>query len=520
MDLQSPSSKTSSVLRTAFTVILFLLTLFHMLCCTFRDIMKDYGSGAKAVEQWITLILFCLAVLCILIAVLFFPRSRSRIRASLRLFSSYEQVFLLILLLWAVLSCWLNQRGVGIRDCWKNNDRSLYEYFWIALVFFPFARYLGPVRARQGIETLIRLVLLPYLLLCAWMLWNYLHGIEYVFPTGWKLGGDGAANSFSYGVNRNFTGSCMLTMFVLCLYFAVTRKGLRKMPYLIGIPVFAFALILTNCRTAWYSALLTVAVFGFLLGRQVTASKPGWVRFVVPLVLSAACAFAFYWLRIGVFLYADRAISAAKAAMQPLGHTAGTGGVCLQPLSRPAGAFVGDPQAVRPQTLAAVEPPASMRTYETGLSGRMPIYKASFVVMFSRKLFFLFGVTPYEVGPNLYGVCGVTKVYGHAHNLFLQTGVALGVPAMIGMILFVISLGFRSIRLYRAGTVVSFSGAWMLPLILLCLLAADMMESFLAASEWGPAQPVFYLMAGWLTAFDSDARKKSRNSTAVQRTFD
>ncbi len=505
MDLQTSSSKMSSLFRTAFLVALFLLTEFHILCCTFRDVLKDYGADLKAAEQKLTLALFCLAAVCILVSVIFFPKRRPRIKAYISRFCSYEQVFLVILLLWAVLSCFLNQNA-GSQDCWKRNNPYLYEYFWIALVFFPFARYLGPGWARGGIEMLIKLVLLPYLALCVWMLWNYLHGIDYVFPTGWKLA-EGEVNSFSYGVNRNFTGSCMLTMSVLCLYFSVTQKGIRKILYLFGVAVFTFALILTNCRTAWYAALLTVAVFGFLLGRQVTASKPGWVRFVVPLMLSAAFAFAFYWLRIGVFLYADQAIQAAKTAAQPLTHSAGTEGIFLQPLARSPGAPVPYPQTL------ALEPPPSMRTYETGLSGRLPIYKASFVVMTSRKLFFLFGVTPAEVGASLLGICGVIKIFGHAHNLFLQTGVALGVPAMIGMLVFVVSLGIRSFRLFRTGADASFSGAWMLSVVLFCLLAADMTESFLAASEWGPAQPVFYLLAGWLVVLDSDLRRNKQKQS-------
>ncbi len=122
--------------------------------------------------------------------------------------------------------------------------------------------------------------------------------------------------------------------------------------------------------------------------------------------------------------------------------------------------------------------------------------------MFSRKLVFLFGVTPADFGASIYGIAGVNKKMWHAHNLWLQTGVSFGFPAMLGMVVFSGFVAVRSLRVCFRRRGNPFPGIWMIPVILLCLLAEDVTEMYLLFTSLGPASPVFDLLLGWVVELD------------------
>ena len=495
-------------IRKFFLAFLLVLAAFHFFCCTFREVMKDYGALPKVWEQWGFLFFLAAGLLYYFTTLLFFPDERKQIKSYLHSFISYEQLYLLALFVWAVLSCFFISRATG-KNLYGINDNFLYEYAFIALVFFPMARYLGRGRAASVIMLVLKLVLLPSLALCAWMLWKYIHFENFVFPSGWSLS-EGKPYAFTYGVNPNLTGSLTLTMFLLCLMFSVSEKAFRRCFYCIGAIVFAIALVLSNCRTAWYASLITLPVFVFLLVQKTFFAQKKGLRILVGLLCACVSVILFRQFRISIFNFVMQAREMAMVnSAQPMGFRIQNETSSARMMSQFTSSVLSQPSPLIRELASSSD---HLRTYESGLTGRGPIYKASFVVMFSRKIIFLFGTTPGNVGNHLYGLCGVKKIYAHAHNLFLQTGVGLGVPAMLGMIVFTFSLFLRSLRLLVNGNNQAFSGSWCVPIVLFGLLAADMMESFLAASIWGPASTVFYLLAGWLTLENRDLNNRKHPS--------
>ena len=135
--------------------------------------------------------------------------------------------------------------------------------------------------------------------------------------------------------------------------------------------------------------------------------------------------------------------------------------------------------------------------------------------MFHSKYCFLFGVTPTDVGASLYRLCGVWDVFPHAHNFFLQMGVAYGVPCMLITIAFTISLAVRSIRLLFSKKRHLPPGFWMIPVVAFSMLSQDMMEAFL--NSGGTLVCVFfYVYAGWIVAMDEEQKEKEQSFLSVQ----
>ena len=87
-------------------------------------------------------------------------------------------------------------------------------------------------------------------------------------------------------------------------------------------------------------------------------------------------------------------------------------------------------------------------------------------------------------------------------------GVSYGVPVMLATVVFSVSLFLRSVRIIFINRKKLFSGAWMVPLLTMCILAGDMVEAELNAGT-GILCTVFYLFAGWTVALDREARLES-----------
>ena len=146
------------------------------------------------------------------------------------------------------------------------------------------------------------------------------------------------------------------------------------------------------------------------------------------------------------------------------------------------------------------------------LNGRGPIWQACFAVMFASPQNFFFGITPANVREQLFAT-GLIEIYQpHAHNVLLQVGTSLGVPAMILYIAFLVKVCARCVRIIWiqvANTDAKSTGKdnripsnmWIVSVIVICLIMVEMIEVMTFAILRFNVF-VFFVLAGWVVSVD------------------
>ena len=442
------------------------------------------GLYAPMVSHYVLLIqIECRFGFVLLIASLFYllgifllsREGRPWLQKRLKSFCCFEQLFLVFYFFWFVFVVALRQHFFGqYHSEWfyfQDNNWWMFITGLIAFLIFPFAHILGNEKAETWIPVMFKLVVIPNMVFHVWILWQYLHLNFVTFPSGRTLEMDFEISMW-IGENRNITGAVSVSMMTLCLYLIATQKRWGKFLYCFATAVYFIALVYSNCRTAWYSCLLVsgiscmFSVMNFMEGKQ-TALRIG-----VGLLSAIGCI---------LFLIGTRSV---------LFHLLGD-------ILRQA--------PVLPDAVQEFNSATAVRTYTSGLSGRMELYQACLYVMTHSRYCFLFGVTPSDIGQAVYGLYGVDVIYPHAHNFFLQMGMSYGVPTMLLTIAFVISLAIRSFRLlFRYRKKLS-PGSWMIVIVVLCTVAQDMMETSLNSGS-RIMTVLFYLFAGWIVELERNFR--------------
>ena len=137
------------------------------------------------------------------------------------------------------------------------------------------------------------------------------------------------------------------------------------------------------------------------------------------------------------------------------------------------------------------------------LSNRTKVWAAAIKVMGSSPQRFLFGVTSFGVTDAIRDIGGYHEEnVAHAHNIILQIGISMGVPAMILFLVFLLIIALRCMRILIRSNGIN---SYLIPSIILCFTVINMGESYLAG-YYSVMACFFYLFCGWITEIDK--RKK------------
>lgn len=470
-----------------------VLLLFHTLQVSFHYILPEIerieetemAAGQLLLAAALCYSLFCLAR----------PARRGRLLHFLRAQLGYEQLFLILLPFWMLLVCRLWQRA-SAHPYVADYAWEIFSALLEALLLFPLARVLGQERMRRVFGAVLKAALLAFAVFCVWVLWQYLHLNFVKFPSGNKLKIE--YYSMRLGCHRNTTGAIAVALTALALYFTAREAGWRKLPYALSAAVFTMIMVYSNSRTAWYVSLLLAFTVAFLAVWYRTEVLPLWARLLLGAAAAALAALMLHWARIGIFAVLDAALEKGGMFMEP------------EPLPKVLSATVGRPAAeLRP---LAGDP---RRSLDTGFSGRLELYRACLYMLFHDRLCFFPGVTPRNVGTVVFGVCGVSRIEPHAHNYFLQMGMAYGVPAMLASMVFMALVVWYGLRVLRHQRQLP-QGSWMIAITVFTLLALNMLEiSLLKGVTVIPV--IFFGFAGWLRELSRQAVRGPRGRADTDR---
>lgn|GEM_PF-6272184 len=413
-----------------------------------------------------------LLLLCALIAYLIVTRVRYRdtwyrVREAFHRLVCRESVLLAAICGWYVVSCLVYRGQYG--GIFKAYDWWLYDMALCLLVMFPVSALLGVKRARAWFGYMFHAVMLFSTGFAAWVLWNLFHLNIVTLPNGLQVG---MMKSYSLyaGVNQNIGAAIGTSMVFISLYMIASQRWPLKIVYAVALIPHLLMTLLTNSRANYLALLVTLPLAGFMAVWNRTGNWRGARRILVSAAAAAVIAAVFWWLRSGVFQGFD--------AVTHFGERIGarSGGMARK--------------------MDGLDP------------ARARIWRSSLKLMFSSARRFFFGI-PFgnvsdairEAMKEIYGSGGT---FAHAHNMILQVGVCLGVPAMAAFVAFLVMMVVRCIRVGLGMAKGAFAGAYILPIAVLAFMIVNMFEPFLLLYVSVMAC-LFFLFCGWITTMDREA---------------
>ena len=432
-------------------------TLF-MLLVIFRYVINV--SPIIKYFKWYAVLLIAAVLLHLLITKLKYPQTTYRIKNYLGKMKSFEQIFVIALFIWFAVVCavreWIDQASY-----FKTADWWLLDSAVSALIFFPMAYYFSRVKKGKPLDLMLHIVALAYTVFTAWCLWHIFHLNFLTLPSGNQIG---MAKKFRLllGCNSNITGALAFTILAIACYMMFTQKTVWKIIYGVVAAVQLYTALLSNSRAVYICVLFLGAACGFLLGLNLMKKQKTAPRLAVSCLLAGICVFILWRLHSAAFTLFDS---------------------------------VTNFKVLANSKIASVEDAARS---SVSLNGREKIWIASLKTMISSPEAFFFGVTPFNA-PNVLHSLGGMKVYpAHAHNIILQVGVSMGVPAMIAFIAFLVKIAINCIRSVWKAKGKDLNRFGMISVIIASLILLNMAESYLVV-YYSIMSSVFFLACGSIT---------------------
>ena len=464
----------------------------------------------------------------------------------------FEQIMLILVLLWYILGCAVRSR-LDSEPLFKFNDNRLFMFTMTTFAFYPFMTLMGREYAKRIFEGMVHFTMAIYTVFCAWCVWKYYRVEFFTFPSGLRLQNYREGVSMMIGGNINITAAAAVVMLGLCMYMILTQKRAVKILYVFAAIVHLMVMILTNSRTSYLAFLCMVVAAGFLFTWDSLQKSNYFVRFAAGLIVAALCAGAVYAARgslIKMFSHvyptyleqqaqaaaeeaaakqaaeeaaheilkeelapkeeaAEQAVEAETAAAEQAaaGETAAETAAAEEPAGEPAPAEepAAEPAPTPIQTPYGDETARKM----DDLNGRVSVWMTAIKIIRSSKDHFLFGVSPVFVKTQLEKVSGFDRSIPHAHNGILQVGVGIGAPAMLMFLLFELAIIVRCLIIVFRGWGTPFRYSWVIPVILMGILVIDLVESMLFAMQ-RVNLPVFYVLAGWTVSVTREISNKKK----------
>ncbi len=439
------------------------------------------GQGpAEEYLRYEALLLGVIAVLSSLVglAVAFRRGGESLVcaRAALRQIRRPEIFLLWIWLVLAVLNSFLSSRFHGLRllaNRWQLMDVFLFSLLLCPLGF-ALARLRSPRLLWIGMDT--AMILTAPLFFCG--MWTVFTGgsVPFINSVSYIYRGRLALN-----LNPNITGAYAALFLFLGLYrlHSLRSRAARALIWL-GEAVWLIALASSASR----GNIIAAAVgLGFYVSVRLfrAGKKPEWKKILLTVLAGLAVAVLFYLLcRVMqqiFYAFQARAASHARAAAQASGHASGQTGV---------------------QT--------DNRTVENAyrLGGRDIIWNAIFKELTWNWHIWLHGCGPGYVIPHIQSLMG--RHY-YTHNQFLEILVGQGLAPMLLYLAWLFFIARDSVALIRTGPDRG-DRNWTLPIVLLVLVVANLMEALLAGTLHYVGH-LFFLIGGYVAGTWVPTKKKT-----------
>ena len=519
-----------TVCKTCLRWSAVLMAEIFILWSTFQYVIWD--RDYLRYEKWIGVAVLAAAAVYIVVTVFTDREEFARILAFMRRLCSFEQIMLILLLFWYLVSCAVRSR-IDADPLFKFNDNRLFMVTMSVFLFFPLAELIGS-RSKRVLEGMFHLTMLPFTPFCAWCIWRY-YRAEYIWlPSGLALTCHSETVSMQIGGNVNVTAAASVILFGLCLYMILTQRRAIRIVYIPAAVIQFATAVLTNSRTSFITLLCIILVTAFLYIWDRMQNRALIIRIAASLLAAAlgvSAGIAGQTALMRLFKYVRAEISKKEAQTEV--ETAETAEITMEQVqeflrerareslkeqtqgnssdsSTNEVALTTTRPDTQPDDLPALKvsepqsPAVSQSPDETtdsgarkmnNLGGRSGIWKAAIKLIFSSPDHFLFGVSPCNVKSELQKASQLGEDVTHAHNGLLQVGVGLGVPAMLIFLLFELGIIARCLNIVVRGKGRPFRYSWSIPVVIMAIMIIELVEAMVFAMV-RLNLPAFFILAG------------------------
>ena len=488
---------------------------------------RDYLRNMK----WVGVAILTAALIYVLLAAFTDREELKRIGAFIKSMCSFEQIMLVLMMLWYLLGCAVRSRLDNV-PLFSFNDNRLFMFSMTIFLFFPFVSLMGK-RAGRVIDGMIHFTVPAYSIFLAWCIVKFYRVELIYFPSGRKLTLWRKGVSMTIGGNINITAAASVILYGVCLYMILTKSAIIRNIYIPAAVIQFMTVILTGSRTSFlaltFVSLGTVILFTWdaLQNKEIRRRIAGTV---LAAVICVAAILVIQRVLIKMFehvypestkydvkieepaadgadksaLIIDQSMYGAKtrellreAIFSPLIKQRSSDVEARAARTLPVKGFAGEDGETNTNDIEMEEGPRKM----SDLSSRTIVWKCAIQIMLSSRGKFLFGVSPCYTASRLQKATGLGEGINHAHNGLLQVGVGLGVPGMLLFFLFEASLVIRCLGIILGKRDNLFRSCWIVPVIILGILVIELVEAMLFATVRFNV-PAFYMLSGVCVMMD------------------
>lgn len=537
------------------------LVLMHMLLALSRYVINV--SVFIPFERWYVVILIIAGLVYPVLCLILWRDTLSRLGNFLNKLVSPAQIYCLLLFVWYILVCWINQKEYETAY-FSLNDWWLLDTFVNCIILFSLPRVLSEDKAKKYIHILLHIVALCGTAIAVYALYCLFTLHVVTLPGGGQIGMS-RGEMLYIGAHYNISAAIEFSMVLVCLYMLASQKWLLKIPYGAALLIHTYTLMLNNSRTAFVACMCSYALALFLMLWNGLHQKPVLLRWAAGFA-GAAAAVGILWLmrpwsfqlfedvthfserlaaqssNAGSFLSpaaytapfvirnAPQVTNAVSSSLFLLLPAAGlfrkkTGRLLIIPAaalllaltvvffpgqhSGKSTSYIYEAQPAAVNALFVQDGSAVLHQADnegekavrklTDSMNREPVWRSAINVLKSGPHFFFIGVTPIGVPVALQEMGGLNFEAAHAHNELLQMAVAMGVPMMVLFAAFLIYMTVKSVRLGMIEGREHFRGAYMVPIVFAGLAVLTLAEAYLFG-YFCIMSSLFFLFCGWINA--------------------
>ena len=269
---------------------LFLI-LMHMVLALTRYVIDV--SLFRPFESWYLVVLIAAALCYPLLCLILWRGTLPRIGKFLKKLCSPAQIFCVLLFVWYIVVCWINQNEFDT-PYFQLNDWWLLDTFVNCLIIFSLPRVLSEEKAKKYIHILLHIIALCGTAIAVYAL-RCLFTLNVVTLPGGGQIGMSEGEMFYIGAHYNICAAIELSLVLLCLYMLASQNWLLKIPYAAALLVHIYVLYLNNSRTAFVACMCSCALAVFLALWNVLYGKKTLLRWAAGFA-GAAAAVGILWV--------------------------------------------------------------------------------------------------------------------------------------------------------------------------------------------------------------------------------
>ena len=436
----------------------FALGCLHIVLSLLRYYDADLRLTGLKIEKWTLIILAAAVIAYVLYTKFREPRLMFRIQNFTKGLFKPELKILAVLFFWYVL-CVLSANETYTANFWQLNDTMLFDTAISFFVLFTFGYLFRGDSGRRPIE--IFFYVLTALLTAAmiYVLFTVLKPAVITLPAGGQIGMGKHRGTLRLFINchPNTTGAIAELVLMICVYFAVTKKGIVRWLYVAAAAVHYVILILSDSRTCLVSTAVTLGILTvFGLSRKIKEKKL-LKKLLIVVLAGVVCG--------GLILFLRQFV---RSGYEAVSHFS---------------------------TYTGVDSAATMGEIEATTNDRSGLWKGAFQSAFSSVRNAFFGMTPAGV------ISEIKKWTGrelYTHNQFCEVLVSNGVPGVLMYLAWLVLIAKACIETLSGKNKDSFKGIEVFIGMIFMMVIANLMEATLMYYHWFPEE-MFFLLCGFVT---------------------